>query len=246
MEAKIILCGSSTAGDKRLAEGLRKRARLFKQQGVDIWDTTDINPGLHIIGETIQAILASSIIILFISIDFLLDPLIEQITPLIIAREMDGKIQIIPVLLSPCSYSSSAFAHDTLINNRSMAEMKPADREKVWEHTCTKIFNALSIQQSPPHINSLITDQYLRDLHITFTKHTNLQVKSFSGTGNGVFNHGLTVNPDQILLATNRIGDNIPDQIINYTQAGSTVSVSSSCGLAFTGLVIAKVTNTID
>lgn len=238
-QAQVVVCRSNhSPQDRRLSDGLFPHLEWLTQQGIDVWDSACITAGLNVVEETKQAVTLAQIAILLVSIDFLNDPLIKEVEPLLLYLARNCGLHLIPILLRPCLYSSSAFVDFPFVNSKPIADMRSVKREETWECVCSRICDILGVQPLPPSLNSLFTEQYLRDLYVTFTKHRNLQVSLFTGSANGTLNHGLRAKPDRVLLASGH------GQEIVYDQVGSSqVHVLATSASVFTGLAIARARN---
>ncbi|GHP01206.1 hypothetical protein KSF_112530 [Reticulibacter mediterranei] len=184
----------------------------------------------------VHAVLFSRIAILLMSMDWLLDPLMQTLEPLLLERAHLGELHLLPVLLRPFPYGFSAFAHLVPVNNcKSVGEMTPVEREKIWESILSHVLEILGISLSSPSLSSMLTEQYLQNLSVLLTKHTELQASLFGGMGDGTYNHGLGIPPDRVLLASHS-GEKIVHDQVWSTQIHVTAAKISS----FTGLVIAR------
>ena len=235
---QVIVCRSDhSPRDRRLSEGLSPRLSWLTEQGIAIWDNALLSPGLNVIEETVQAVLSAEVAILLVSIDWFQDPLMKQVEPLLLAGARESGLHLVPVLLRPCLYSSSALAHFPPVNGKPIGKMTSVDRENIWDNVISRVCNLVGIRLLPPTLDSLVTEQYLYSLHATFTKHTHLQTSLFTASGaNGTtVSHGLGTIPDRVLLAGRNGQEISTDQVGSTTLRLITTKVSP-----FTGLAIAR------
>src|SRR5438128_8261126 len=107
-QAQVIVIRSNySEQDKRRSKGLSPHLKRLMQQGLGIWDSASITAGLNMVEEIKQVVVLAQIAILLVSIDFLNDPLVEEIEPLLSYLALRSQLHIIPILLSPYDGSSS-------------------------------------------------------------------------------------------------------------------------------------------
>jgi hypothetical protein len=234
---QVMVCRSDDSPeDKKLSQGLAPRLKLLAQRGIVIGGSGSVTPGQNVLEEMMHALLSSRVAILLMSTDWLLDPLMRTLEPLLLERANSGDdFHLLPVRLRPFLDTSSAFAHIAPVNSKLVADMTLGEREKTWESVCSQILEILGIQFLSPSLHSILTEQYIQNLSALLTKNTGLRVRLFRGIGNGTYNHGLGTQPDRVLLASSFGQEIVHDQVWS-TQ----VHVAAAKVSPFTGLAIAR------
>jgi hypothetical protein len=127
-----------------------KRLQVFlaplKRQGmVDEWDDTRIQAGQTWREEIAAAIRAAKAAVLLLSADFCASDFIakNELPPLLAAAKK-GKTAILGVVVSPCN--PGPLASYQLVNspNKTLAEMEPPKRERVWLKLVESVTTALN------------------------------------------------------------------------------------------------------
>jgi hypothetical protein len=127
-----------------------KRLQVFlaplKRQGmVDEWDDTRIQAGMKWREEIAAAIRAAKAAVLLLSADFCASDFIakDELPPLLAAAEK-GKTAILCVVVSPCD--PGPLASYQLVNppSKTLAEMTPPKRERVWLKLVESVTTALN------------------------------------------------------------------------------------------------------
>lgn len=235
---QVIVCRSDhSLQDKRLSEGLVSRLNWLTQRGMVVGGSGLIIPGQNVLEEMIKALLSSRVAILLMSIDWLLDPLMQTLEPLLLERANSGELHVLPVLLRPFPSFSSTFAHIAPINRKFVGDMTSMEREKIWESVLSQVLEVLGMQLVPPSLQSVLTEQYLHGLLAQLAKNTGLKVSlftTFAGKGT-LLTHGLGLTPDRVLFA-GRDGQEISADDVGSTTLRLTTTKAGS----FTGLAIAR------
>lgn len=140
METDIMICRSNSPEDRRLSKGLLQRSVLFREKGIKIFDMATMAAGLHMVHEATEAALSSRIIILLASIDFLTDPFIEWLAPLILSRHQqdESDVFILSILLRDCLYSHSPFARIPLVHSKPMRLQSSGVQERIGKMYANK------------------------------------------------------------------------------------------------------------
>ncbi len=233
---QISIWQSKMPQDRRFGTELTKHLSLLKEKGIALWSSSEMHAGIHMLEEAIDIASFTSIAILLMSIDFLLDPLIQHITPILCyrAEHSSQKLPMITILLRPCTYHHE-FACITPINEKPAINMKPGEREALWVDVYHRVFTLLGGQILLPVVGSVLTDIYLRSLYEAFQKHTDVSTSLFTGSTVGTFNHGLGVTPDEVLLAP------LHGQEIGYDHPYATqVRIAQTSPSIFTALAISR------
>lgn len=129
--------------DSKWLERLRVHLRpLERDYNMDFWDDTQISAGANWKGEINNAIATCKIAVLLISADFLASEFIacNELPPLLKAAESEGAV-ILPVIVSPSRFSRSNLSQFQAVNDpdRSLEELVPVKREKVFDQIAQKI-----------------------------------------------------------------------------------------------------------
>jgi internalin A len=84
-------------------------ASEVRENGMDLWDDTQIMAGAKWRAEIAHAIQSAKVAVMLVSADFLKSDFIHnnELTPLLSAAKLEG-VSILPVLLKPCRYESTA------------------------------------------------------------------------------------------------------------------------------------------
>jgi hypothetical protein len=127
-----------------------KRLRVFlaplKRQGmVDEWDDTRIQPGMKWREEIATSIGAARAAVLLLSADFCASDFIakNELPPLLQAADQ-GKSTILCVVVSPCDPGPLAGYQFLNPPDKTLAEMEPAKRERVWLKLVESVTTALN------------------------------------------------------------------------------------------------------
>ncbi|HTK06876.1 MAG TPA: TIR domain-containing protein [Ktedonobacteraceae bacterium] len=131
-------------------------ARYVRENRVDLWDDTKLQPGAKRQAEIQQAIQQARVAILLISADFLASDFIafNELPPLLAAAESEGVI-ILPVLLKPCNYQDTALEAFEFVNPSRipLSAMNKTQYEATWAHV-TKIIANSSTTPFPTQLSS--------------------------------------------------------------------------------------------
>lgn len=139
--------------DSKWLERLRVHLRpLERDYNMDFWDDTQISAGANWKGEINNAIATCKIAVLLISADFLASEFIacNELPPLLNAAESEGAV-ILPVIVSPSRFSRSNLSQFQAVNDpdRSLEELVPVKREKVFDQIAQKIEEILGNPVAP-------------------------------------------------------------------------------------------------
>jgi hypothetical protein len=127
-----------------------KRLQVFlaplKRQGmVDEWDDTRIQAGMKWREEIAAAVGAAKAAVLLLSADFYASDFIakDELPPLLEAADK-GKATILCVVVSPCNPGPLAGYQFVNPPGKTLAEMEPAKRERVWLKLVESVTTALN------------------------------------------------------------------------------------------------------
>jgi hypothetical protein len=88
----------------RLLEMLKP---LLRERNISFWSDTKISPGENWREAIKSSLDRSQVVILLISADYLASKLVEEELPLILERSRQGKLRVLPVVVSPALLASS-------------------------------------------------------------------------------------------------------------------------------------------
>ncbi|HEX8486562.1 toll/interleukin-1 receptor domain-containing protein [Sphingomonas sp.] len=135
---------SYTHADAALKEQLVRHLTPLRREGlIDLWHDGLLRPGEHL-DPTVQAALASSdVVILLVSADFIASEYCyEQEMLRAFARQRDGTVRVIPIILRPCQWKGVPIG-----NGETLSEFValPKDGKAVisWSDTDTAFDNAV-------------------------------------------------------------------------------------------------------
>lgn len=138
-------------------EEYRKRLRIhlqlyIREQNIDVWDDTHIDPGERWKDEIKQAIASAKVAILLVSADFLASEFIahDELPPLLDAAKKDGLV-IFSIILSASAFQKTKLANYQTFNKPSEPLISlPKDRqEEIWAKLAEKVAATLDTA-SPP------------------------------------------------------------------------------------------------
>ncbi|HEY7415586.1 MAG TPA: toll/interleukin-1 receptor domain-containing protein [Ktedonobacteraceae bacterium] len=122
--------------DTRWLERLRVHLKPVEREGIiDLWDDTKIAAGILWKDAIANALETSSVAVLLISADFLASDFIaEHEMPTILARAKSGGTTVIPVILSPGLFDSTALGAFQSINasNNPVCDMTHSQQEQIF------------------------------------------------------------------------------------------------------------------
>jgi diguanylate cyclase (GGDEF)-like protein len=132
--AKIFICYSHK--DKKWLQRLRVHLKPMEREGrIEAWDDTRIDIGSKWLTEIQEAIRNARVAILLVSADFLASDFIDRVELPSLLRGADaGIIEVVPVIVSPCSFASCQRLGEYQALNgpdKPLSDMKRTDAEKV-------------------------------------------------------------------------------------------------------------------
>lgn len=133
--------------DARYLNRLHVHLAFFERDGLlDVWDDMKILPGALWQEEINKALLCARVAILLVSADFLASSFITKIElpSLLAASQSDGAV-ILPVILSPCSFTDLELSRFQAVNNPSkpLTSMNFNDKERVWVKVAETVKNVM-------------------------------------------------------------------------------------------------------
>jgi hypothetical protein len=119
---------------------------LIRQETLDVWDDSQIQPGADWRSEITGALSSARVAILLISADFLASDFIaeEELPHLLRAAEDDGAL-ILPVIVSPSRFSDTALSRFQAVNSPTtpLIAMKRPEREQTFVRLTAAVQEAL-------------------------------------------------------------------------------------------------------
>ena len=138
---------------------------MVKNQGISVWDDTQITPGAVRDLEINQALKSAKVAVLLVSANFLASDFIyeQELLPLFKAASQEGVI-IMWVYLSACMYEETEVAKYQPVHDISkpINSLDPSEQEQVILYICQQIKSAVNSKFSS--INSLSVEHNQVDL----------------------------------------------------------------------------------
>jgi hypothetical protein len=135
---------SYTHADTALKEQLIRHLAPLRREGlIDLWHDGLLRPGEHLDPAVQAALAASDVVILLISADFIASEYCyEQEMLRAFARQRDGTVRVIPIILRPCQWKGVPIGSDKRL---SEFVALPKDGKAVisWPDTDTAFDNAV-------------------------------------------------------------------------------------------------------
>jgi len=135
---------SYTHADTALKEQLVRHLAPLRREGlIDLWHDGLLRPGEHLDPAVQAALAASDVVILLVSADFIASEYCyEQEMLRAFARQRDGTVRVIPIILRPCQWKGVPIGNDETL---SEFVALPKDGKAVisWSDTDTAFDNAV-------------------------------------------------------------------------------------------------------
>lgn len=147
MKRNQVFVSYSHADSEHLLR-MRVHLRPFERQSlVDVWADTKIKAGQHWKKEIAAALDRAAVAILLISADFLASEYVaeNELPPLLAAAKADG-VQILPVVLKPCAFTSiEALGEFQAVNdpNKPLIALTEVEKESLWVNVAQTVQAAL-------------------------------------------------------------------------------------------------------
>jgi hypothetical protein len=139
----IILCDSR---DSKYLERLRVHLALYERKGqIEVWDETNIEPGMARREELQTALSTARVAILFVSADFIASDFAKNELPILLdASKAEGAV-ILSVIIGPCLYQETELAEFQAVNHslKPLIEMNAKEKENLWYQTAKYVGNAM-------------------------------------------------------------------------------------------------------
>lgn len=131
--------------DKRFLEELRVHMKPLEQAGrMTVWSDQQINPGDKWFSEIKKALVASKVVVMLLTPNFLASDFIREheLGPVLEEAEAGGA-RILWIMVRACSYQETALRNfqAVLPLDKPLAEMK-AERDRAWVQICKEIKKA--------------------------------------------------------------------------------------------------------
>ena len=142
---KIII--SYSHKDRYWLDQLRIHLAMLEQrQMIELWDDTQIAPGMHVQQAMTDALMEADFALLLVSKDFLASEVIMgQELPLILRRLSRSQFTILPLILSPCMYEESPLGSYQAFNpNNPLSSLSVPKRDEMFVDVANKIKKAVS------------------------------------------------------------------------------------------------------
>ncbi|MEZ4621169.1 MAG: toll/interleukin-1 receptor domain-containing protein [Caldilineaceae bacterium] len=190
---------------------------LLKERNVSFWSDTKISPGDKWQEAIKNSIDRSQVVILLISPDYLASKLVDEELSLILKRAREGKLHILPVVVSPALLSSSnlskslheyqfvnSFSEPLSILSESRQNEILRQLSKAVDNSLSDDFNAAMEEENRPEdkysaaLNTAIINiggdatgiNILGDRNIFFEAEERLAKKMTNNSAQGKFNSG--------------------------------------------------------
>jgi hypothetical protein len=138
--------------DKKWLEELKISLKPLERDGVVVrWDDSKLQAGQKWREEIQKALAATKVAILLVSLNFLASDFIRdnELPPLLAAAETDGTI-ILSIIVSPCLLPDSLSEIQAVNSpNKTLAEMKPSERDRLWIEAVKSIKGAMKADAGP-------------------------------------------------------------------------------------------------
>jgi len=123
--------------DKEWLDRLNSHLLAFSKEeaGINCWSDSEIKAGDKWKQDILEALKSADIAVLLVSPDYLASPFIRtEELPLILQKEGEGKIRVLPIIVRPCAYSRSCLASVQGANSieKTLAEMTNAEVDRVF------------------------------------------------------------------------------------------------------------------
>ena len=140
--------------DKSYLDRLQKHLKPHVRSGaLPVWVDTQIKAGDEWKKEIEAALDAAQIAILLVSVSFLASDFVaeEELPKLLKAAEERG-VEIVPVILTPCSFKRSSLYKYQAINDpsRPLSLLPDGEHDVIWNRLVERVLDALEKQQKPP------------------------------------------------------------------------------------------------
>ncbi len=132
--------------DARWLERLQVHLAPLEQEGIlDLWDDTKIAAGSPWQASLLEAIETARVAIALVSADFLASSfIVKDELPRLLTRAASDGLVILPIIVSPCLFSSSGLSLFQAANDprKPLSEMPISERER----TLVKVANSIRIR----------------------------------------------------------------------------------------------------
>jgi hypothetical protein len=134
--------------DKAYLDDLHTHLDSLVRKGViDYWDQTKIKPGANWRVEIDNALRSTRVAIVLVSADLLAaestDPIISRELPTLLSAAQRQEIELLTVIVRPCTLEFSDLEPFQPVNPKSLSELSPNEREKVWIQVARNIRDIL-------------------------------------------------------------------------------------------------------
>ena len=134
-ERKVFISYSHHTPDPEWLDRLKVHLKPVEREGIiDLWDDTRIDVGIEWKEAIKDALETARAAILLVSANFLASDFItEHELPTLLEQAKAGGTTIVPIILSPCLYSSTSLGAFKALNSpdRPLSDMSYSDQEKV-------------------------------------------------------------------------------------------------------------------
>lgn len=134
--------------DTRWLERLRIHMKPIEREGIiDLWDDKKIAAGIQWKGAILEALQTSKVAVLLISADFLASDFIaEHELPTLLTQAALGGTVILPIIVSPCLFSTTALSAFQSINSPDtpLSSLQVSKQEQIFVNLAKTIIQHLA------------------------------------------------------------------------------------------------------
>jgi hypothetical protein len=148
IEAAPLVVISYSHKDEEWKERLRPHLAVLERQGrISIWDDRNIDAGTEWNQEIMEAMRHARVAICLISADYLSSPFCtEQEIPLLLERQEQGELVVIPVLLRPCDWKDYPWLEKLQMlprDGKSVVDDFPDRWDKIFSDVANRVRTAV-------------------------------------------------------------------------------------------------------